>query len=236
MGDMTTSGKTKTLRGKYQLARDTFVTCYINVLEATDHEMRAFIGLKERGDSSVPVGTRIYLNAEPINLINIRRNRDFDIFSIKVLQIEMMNGKPLHICTTIQKETRSDLRSEERKQASFPVGIEGKQSEFIASDGTLKGLTLHSTSKRAMLGLTLNRHYRFKVTYKEADYAIKGVVKHIQYDWRSHEHLIGVHFPELSQEEEVILNLLLDPDYTIDISTRQTIDTAVGKISAHDEL
>lgn len=233
---MTTPGKTKTLRGKYQLARDTFVTCYLDVLEATDQEIRMFIGLKKRGDATVPVGTKIYLNAEPINLINVRRNRDFDIFSIQVLQIEVMNGKPLHVCTPIQKETRADLRGEERKQARFPVHIEGKQSEFVTSGGTAKGLTLHYTSQKAMLSLILNQPYQFQVSYKGSDYSLKGVVRHIQYDWRNHEHLVGVHFPDLSQDEDIILNLLLDPDYTIDISTKQTVDTAQGKISAHDEL
>jgi hypothetical protein len=234
--DMSTPQKTKPLRGKYQLAKNIFVTCYLDVLEATDQEIRTFIGLKKRGDATVPIGTRIIFDAGVINRINVRRHGSLDIISIQVLKLEVMGGKPLHVCTAIQKGSRGDLREAERKEAEFPVFIEGKDAQFMASGGTTKGLSLHYTSKRAMLSLTLNRTYDFRVNYKGSDYIFQGVIKHIQYDWKNHEHLIGVHFPTLGPDEEIILNLLLDPEYTIDISGRQTVDTSVGKISALDDL
>lgn len=231
---MTTPNKTKTLRGKYQITKNIFVTCYLDILEATDKEIRTFLSLKKRTDTLVPVGTRIFFDVETINKINVRRQRDFDIFSITVQQLEDWNGKPLHVCTPIQKEARPNLREAERVSAEFPVLLEGGTSEFIARSGTEKGLTLHYTAKKAMLSLALGQQRDFKVTYKGEEYFLNGRVKHIQYDWKRHEHVVGVHFPNLKQEENIILNLLLDPHYTIDISAKQTIDTSAGKISLDD--
>lgn len=225
---------TRTLRGKYQITKNIFVTCYLDVVEATDKEIRTFLGLKRRSDTLVPVGTQIFFNAETINKINVRRNRTFDIFSIKVVEVEDMGGKPLHVCTAISKDSRADLRNDERKEAEFPVRLRGTKSDFIARGGTSKGLTMHYTAKRAMLSLNLGKLYNFSVQYKGNDYQLPGIVKHIQYDWKTHDHVVGVHFPNLDQESEIILNLLLDPEYTIDISSRQTVDTALGKISQED--
>lgn len=226
---------TKTLRGKYQVTRNIFVTCYLDVLEATDKEIRTFLGLKKRSDTLVPVGTRIYFDAETINKINMRRSNSFDIFSISVQEVEDLNGKPLHVCTTIQKETLTNRRSTDRKEAQFPVRLKGSKASFLAQGGAAQGLTLHYTARRAMLSLTLNQSYEFLLNYKDMEYVLPGQIKHIQYDWKSHEHVVGVHFPSLGEEEDIVLNRLIDPSYTIDISGRQTIDTAEGKISVEED-
>lgn len=226
---------TKTLRGKYQISKNIFVTCYLDILEANDKEILVYVGLKHRADSLVPPGTRIYFNAEPINRINQRRNRDLDLFSITVLEVRPPeNGSVLHVCTPINKEIRPNLRQHERRAASFPMQLAHLNLGFEVVDGSWKGVTLHCTSRRAMLSLTMGGTYPFTVEHKDMAYTLPGVIKHIQYDWKKHNHVIGVHFSQLPQDEQAVLNMLLDPHYTIELSNRQTIDTAQGKISADD--
>jgi hypothetical protein len=230
----TTKISTKTLKGKYQITRNIFVTCYLDILEASDKEIRTFLGLKKRSDTLVSIGTKIYFNAETNNKINVRRSNTYDIFSITVLEIEDMDGKPLHVCTPILKESRPDLRGEERLKTEFYLELEGAGTDFLAKSGTVKGLTLHYRAKKAMLSLTLHQEYSFKVIYKGELHRLPGEIKHIQYDWKSHDHIVGVAFNRLTREQETILNLLIDPSFTIDITGKQTIDSALGKISQDD--
>lgn len=229
---MSTQKKTKRLRGKYQLTRNTFVTCYLDVLDASKDGIYAFIGLKSRADTVVPVGMKIFFNAEAMTKAGIRHSEHFDVFSITVQEVQDVEGQPLLLCTPINKETRPNLRKTERKTAEFPVTLVGKQSAvFMVKGGTAQGLSLYYTEKRAILSLALGRTYVFAVDHKDTTYNLPGEVKHIQYDWKTHAHLVGVYFPNLAEKEEAVLNLLLDPEYVVPISEKQTVDTALGKIS-----
>jgi hypothetical protein len=229
--------KTKRLRGRYQITKNTFVTCYLDVLEASSDGFKTFIGLSSRADTVVPVGTRIFFNAEPSRQVDAQPPQSFDVYSITVRQIEDVSGQPILVCSPIQKETRPNLRSEERKQAQFPVRLSGKSqsTSFVAKEGTVKGLTLVYAARKALLSLALGQVYNFSVEYKGTTYQLPGEVKHIRYDWKTHEHLVGVHFRQLPEQEKVVLNLLLDPTYTIPITDKQTVDTSLGKISGVDE-
>lgn len=226
------SQKTKRLRGRYQITKNTFVTCYLDVLEASQEGFKTFIGLSSRADTVVPVGTRIFFNAEPTE-----GEQGFNLYSITVQKIEDIEGQPILVCSPIEKETRANLRSKGRIATEFPVMLSGQtqKSGFIAKDGTTSGLTLFYAAKKAILSLALRQTYHFSVEYKGTAYQLPGEVKHIQYDWKTHEHRVGVHFPQLPEQEKVILNLLLDPSYTTPITNKQTVDTALGKISVSDE-
>lgn len=221
---------TRVLKGKYRITQNTFVVCYLNVLEATDQEIRTFIRLKKNAFTRLPIGTHVYFNAETLNKGGSKG--ELSIFSVVVKQIEEINGQPLHVCTSVQKEIRANLRSQERREVDFELQLANSSSVFIAKNGNNKGLTLHFTAKRAMMGLMLDQFYDFSVQFKGEEYILPGQIKHIQYDWKSHEHLIGVHFPKLDTDQDIVLNLLVDPDYTIPISNRQVVNTSTGKISA----
>lgn len=222
---------TRVLKGKYRITQNTFVVCHLNVLEATDQEMRTFIRVKNNAFAQLPIGTRIVLNAQALHQGGSTQQREFSIFSLVVKQIEDLNGQPLHVCTSVQKEVRPDLRVQERRDVDFSLRLAGMSEVFTAKSGNNKGLTLHFTANRAMMGLVLERCYDFFVAFKGDDYKLPGQIKHIQYDWTSNEHLIGVHFANLNSDEDIVLNLLVDPDYTIPISNRQVVDSAAGKIS-----
>ena len=229
---MTSKMTTKTLRGKYQLSKNTYVACYLDVVEATDKEIHTFVGLKKRADGVVPNGARIYFDAEMINKINVRRSNTFDIFSVTVLFTRPSNGKTLHICSPINKETHGNLRETERQ----PMGVHAvlNEAQFTVTDATRQGLTLLYTSKKSIMSLVVNHHYELLIQYKDESYPFPVEIKHVQYDWRSHEHVIGVQFGELSEDQQTILTLLLDPRFSIDLSGPQTVDTHQGKVSKLD--
>lgn len=233
---MTVNITTKTLRGKYQVAKNIYAACYLDILEATDKEIKTFVGLKSRADTTLPVGTRIYFDAEVINKINVRRSNSFDIFSIRVLGSGSFNDKPLHICTPIEKDNRPNMRKTDRKECKFPVMLPDTDANFQAVNGTVEGLTLVYSTRKAVLSLAGGHQYDFSVTYKGQEQRLPGTIKHIQYDWRSHEHIVGIQFGALSQEQATVIQLLLDPTFKVEISTRQTIDTALGKISRGGDL
>lgn len=225
---------TKVLKGKYQLSKNIFVSCYLNVLEATDQEIRAFVGLKRNTHTQVPIGTKIIFDSGAITKPGITSSSSFEILSITVRQIEERNGQPLLVCTSIQKETRQNERANERREVDFPLQIANSSAEFIAKNGNSKGLTMQYTANRAMVSLSLNRIYNFSVQLKGETYQLPGRIKRIQYDWKSYHHLIGVDFSDLNKDQDIILNLMVDPDYTVQLSNKQTVDTASGKISLDD--
>jgi len=225
----TTQARTKRLRGKYQLTKNTFVTCYLDVLDASENEIKTFIGLSKRGDASVPAGTRIYLNTDAI-----QGKAKFTVLSITVKEVQELQGMPFMICSGVMREERNELRATPRIRSSFPLLLTStvQSASFMSKEGTVEGLTMFYTGQRSLLSLTMKHTYNFEVTHKGETYRLPAEVKHIQYDWKTTEHIVGVTFNQLPDQEKTVLNLLLDPTYTVPISDNQTVDTTEGKVSA----
>lgn len=217
-------------KGRFQINKNVFAACYLDVMEANNQEVRLVLSAKKRGDQQVAIGTRIYLDLPT----SPEAARSFDSVSVTVLKIEEKDHQFIHVCTPIQKSTHPERRQEPRKVVNFPVLLVDSQTLFSAVNGTSRGLALRYAAQRAMLKLTIGQSYQFKFNCKGEDCNIRGVVKHIQYDWQTFEHQVGVYFPNMSKDEEIMLNLMVDPNYTVPISTRQTIDTGAGKISLND--
>ena len=211
--------KTQTVKGKYQIKRDIFASCYLDVIEANDQTFQTFIG------------TRLYLNAETINRIKARRSNEFDEFCVAVQEVAVKDGKPVHICTPLLKESFAERRSKPRKPTEFFLQLNGGKAAFIASNGTTEGLRLTYKSRRAILSIRLHQTCDFTLTYKGEEYTYPAEVLYIQYDWKSHEHNIGIRFAQMDDKHETVMNLLIDPSYTVDLSGKQTIDSAAGKVS-----
>jgi hypothetical protein len=237
---------TRVLKGKYRIARNVYATCRLDVLSADDQEMRLFLGLKQRGDTAAAVGTRIFLDATPLNQPPERSEpsgaapSELVCLSVTVREVRETEGRPLLVCSGIQRETLTDRRSEPRRPADFPLRLADGSAAFRVTEGNVHGLTLEAAEPekgrdqaagKPLLSLMVDRGYDFTVTHKETDYRLSGAIKHIHYDWKRYRHRLGVALSDLSDDQEIVLNRLLDPDYTVPISNRQTIDTSQGKIS-----
>lgn len=217
-------------KARYQITKNVFVSCFLDIIEANNQEVRAFLGIKHRSDGHVPIGTRIFLSQAE----GSASGNEFSSFSVTVLKIDSQGDRQIHICTPIHKQTQANRRALTRKPVGFPVLLVDSQTVFFAVNGSAAGLELSCIAQKAILKLTVNQVYQFKVNCKGEDCLLQGVVKHIQYDWRTFQHRVGVHFPALGKDEQIILNWLVDPDYKVPISQNQTIDTATGKISLNE--
>lgn len=217
-------------KARYQITKNVFVSCYLDILDANNDEVRVLLGVKQRSDAHVPIGTRIFFNADGMPTAT----GEFHAFSVTVLKTEEQGDKRVHICTPISKTTQLNRRKQERKLVSFPVLLVDSQTLFLAVDGCPEGLALTYSAQKAILKLTVNNSYDFKVNCKGEDCHLQGIVRHIQYDWRTFQHRVGLHFPNLSKDEQIILNLMVDPAYKVPISENQTVDTSTGKISLND--
>ncbi len=217
-------------KGRFQINKNVYAACYLDVIEANNQEVRLVLSTKKRGDHQVAIGTRIFMDVPTSQ----ETAQPFDTLSVTVLKIEEKDQQFIHFCTPIQKASHPDRRQQPRKAVDFPVLLVDSQTLFLAVNGTPTGLTLRYAAQRAMLKLTIGQTYQFKFNCKGEDCNIQGVVKHIQYDWQTFEHRVGVHFPNMSKDEQIMLNLMVDPNYVVPISTKQTIDTGAGKISLND--
>lgn len=224
----------KTLLGKYQVRENMFVICYLEVVEANDTEFRTFLGIRRTSDVVVPIGTRIYLNAESIHKITAKRTNVYDVYYVTVKGMDEVDGRPLHICESLTKTTHKDMRENPRVELNFPVIVDlgdGQTISFQVVNGTANGFTLLYKSNHVLLGgLHLDEAYSFQVPYKDRFYDFIAFVKHIQYNWRTHEHQVGIEFSEMDTDHSIVLNLLIDPNYSIDISHKESIDPLTGKI------
>lgn len=232
----------RVLKGKYRIARNVYAICRLDVLEADDREMRLFLGLKRRADTAVAVGTRVFMDATPLNRSEHAPQESSELVSLSVTvrEVREMDGKPLLICSCMQRETLADRRSEPRRATDFRLRLADGSADFKVTEGTVRGLTIEAavpekkpnTQGKPLLSLMVDRDYAFTVTHKETDYPLLGTIRHIHYDWKSYRHRLGLSLSALTSEQEIILHRLLDPNYTIPISNRQTIDTSQGKISS----
>jgi hypothetical protein len=217
-------------KARYQITKNVFVHCYLQVLNANNQEVRLLLGVKHRSDTQVPIGTRVFINPTGIH----QEDSQFSAFSVAVLSVEERKGQFIHICTPISRELSDNRRAQPRLSVDFPVLLVDSQTIFWATDGSPQGLGLTYSAQRAILKLTLNGSYDFKLNCKGEDFTLSGVIKHIQYDWRTFQHRVGIHFPELTKDKLMFLSIMVDPDYIVPISNTQTVDSGVGKISHND--
>lgn len=222
--------KVNVLRGKYQIKKNIYSVCTIYVVEANDHDIKAFIGIHRPGDQTIPIGTRIYLDSESINKILARNNQGFEVISIDVKAHENGTTGCLHVCSPIQKDRVADRRKKPRAELKFPVTVPESDIVLNCIDGTMEGLTLLCKSKNRLSSLNVDCEYKFVIDYKGKHYTFPVKVSNLQYDWKNFEHRIGVTLCALDSEQTTILNLVLDPDYELDISHLESIDPITGKV------
>jgi len=222
------TSRAKILKGKYQITKNSYVVCYLHILDANNDEVRTLLKIKSNAFTEVPVGTTIYFS---MGKDNRQPDGSFSLFSVKVKIVQSLDGNPLHICTAIKKTERQDMRAAERRPLDFPVKMSNSDAMFTARSGNNQGLTLQYAANHAMMSLVLDRTYDFSVNLKDTEHVLPGAIKHVHYDWQTHMHVVGVQFNNLNKDQEIILNLLVDPDYVIPISNNASVDTATGKIS-----
>jgi hypothetical protein len=223
----------RTVDGRYRIARNVHASCRLDIMEEDADGVKLFLGVKKKGDSTVVVGTRIFLDSPEAKNVKVFQVKDVESQVVTVLDVSELDGKALHSCTGIQRETFPERRRQPRQKVSFPIRLEEAGNvQFTATQGNLRGLTLQATGgQKTLTRLVVDRQYTFTVRHKENDYALSGTIHHIRYDWKEYRHGLGISFAELTSEQEVVLSLLIDPNYTVPISTAQTIDTSQGKIS-----
>lgn len=220
----------QTLKAKYQVNRNLFVTCNLDGIEATDDGIKAQIGIRSPGDTIVPVGTKLYLPSHTIKSVGPEGN-EYEIFFVVVLGVAIEYGQPAQICSPIQKERRKNKRQVERKACQFKISFaEMPETEFSAISGTPQGLTLRYNPSRLFIGLVLGNEYTLKTRYKEEDLAFPIQIVHLHYDWQTNNHLVGARVLQLSQTQELMLNRLIDPNYKIEVKQTASIDTDEARI------
>lgn len=223
----------RTVDGRYRIARNVHASCRLDIMEEDADGLKLFLGVKKKGDSTVAVGTRIFLDIPAAKNVKVFQPKEIESESVTVLEVSELDGKALLSCSAIQRESFADRRAQPRQKVSFPIRLEEAANlQFMAVEGNLRGFSLQATGgQKTLTRLVVDRQYAFTVRHKEIDYTLPGTIHHIRYDWKEYRHGLGVSFSELTSEQEVVLNLLIDPNYTVPISTAQTIDTSQGKIS-----
>jgi hypothetical protein len=221
----------KKLLGKYQIKPNIYVICTVDVIDANETQLVAALGTRRSGDTVVPVGTRLFFNADSLNKITAKHSNTFEVISVTVKAQAKDQGNPVLVCTPIQKETRGDLRQTPRQAAVFPIRLQGHETKMLVNAGSLMGLSIIYPSTRPVLNLRIDQEINAIITHKEREFIYKGLIKHIHYDWKTHQHKVGLALTEMDEDSRVILNLMLDPAYKIDISHKESIDTSEGKIS-----
>ncbi len=235
----------RTLRAKFQIKSNIYVHCYVEIEDISDTECRAYIGVKRRADTILPIGSKVFINPESLKTKKVAKNKknettedsketpsdDHEEAFIRVLEHQIYSGdeETVHICSPIQRESRKDLRKIERKASLFKMRY-GEDTEILVENGSTKGLGLLIKSEHAILSMTLDREYTLTATHKGKEYSFPGSVKHILYNWKTYEHRLGFELKPLSRQKEIVLNILIDPDYKTDLSG-STVDAATGKIT-----
>jgi hypothetical protein len=221
----------QSLKAKYQVNRNLYVTCYLDGIEATADGIKAQIGIRSPGDTIVPVGTKLYLPSHTIKSVGPEGGNEYEIFYVVVLGVAIEYGEPIQICSPIQKEKRKNLRQHDRKVCQFRINFEEMEStEFTVVNGSSHGLTLLYKPSRLFIGLVLGNEYTIHTLYKEQDYTFPGQVTHIQYDWQSNQHLVGMQILQLTQTQDAMLNRMIDPNYKIEVRQTASIDTDEARI------
>lgn len=227
--------KAESLQAKYQIHHNLFVTCTLDIVEANSDGMQAQISVRSRGDTVVPVGTKLHL-IFPKPYPEIMADRRFEVLYVKVLGIEIIKGKPVQVCSPICREVRTDTRKHERKTCRFEVKLaELSTTAFTVVNGSINGLTLVDSTAKLFIGLGLGNEYHINATHKDEIFSFPAKVAHIHYDWRQHQHQVGVKILSLTPVQKVVLNRLIDPNFVLEMTQTASVDTDEALIR-HDDM
>jgi hypothetical protein len=209
------------LAAKYLLQAQTYVNCFVSIESRSEEETLLLLGVKTPGDTQLPIGTQVFLRQDP-SVLGLKK------MYFTVLGLTQKAGRLLHVTTPLCQEVLTDRRQHPRLQTRFQ--IQSGEQHYKSLNGSLGGLLLLYRTQSTLLGLTVGQTGTYLLTHKGKDYPYPGRIVHIQYDWKGHQHLFGVGFDKLDDEQQTILNLVIDPDFKIDLSKKETIDASQGKI------
>ncbi len=221
------------LKAKYQVNKNLFVICYLDIIDATSEGFKAQIGIRVPGDTVIPVGTKLYLALHPTRPFAMEED-DFETFYVLVQGVEIQHGLPVQTCSPILRERRKNKRGIERRESHFEVKlqqIEGRS--FTAMNGTLRGLTLMYQATGMFIGVVLGSTYQLDTAYKETPLSFPVRIAHIHYDWYSNQHLMGVRILEMSPREEPYFMRLIQPPPAGGYDQSASVDTEEALIR-HD--
>ncbi|MBK8189971.1 MAG: hypothetical protein IPK79_05920 [Vampirovibrionales bacterium] len=225
----------KTLRGKYQIKPNTFVACHLEVEEATEKEWRVYVGITRRADRRLPPGTRILIDPVSFRQGEGASSRPgetgaFETFALTVHEPLVYAGatETVHLCSGLQRETHADRRRTLRRDAFFPMAL-GEDFAWQVVNASPKGLALSYQSNTPVLSMALGREYSFQALHKGQSYAFPLRLRHIHSNWESFTHTLGFETGILNVDQETVLNLLIDPAYTIALRDSE-VDAGEGRI------
>jgi len=200
----------KVLKAKYQANKNLFVTCYLNVIEATSKEFKAQVGIRAAGDTIIPVGTKLYLIQEA-GLAE--EDTDPELFFVVVEGIELDGGLPIQVCSPICRENRQDERKKDRQACNFEVLIDGMSFEqCTAVNASMKGLGLKLKASKIYGGLVLDNICQLSIPMKnEEPISLPIRIAHIHYNWQTYEHFLGVQIMQASTQDSERFYQLLNP-------------------------
>lgn len=222
----------QSFKAKYQVNKNLFVACYLDVVEATQQGFKAQVGIRSPGDIILPVGTKLYLASVPSLQPHLKSNA-FETYYVVVEGVEVDYGVAIQSCSPILKEKRKNLRRFDRKETSFDAHIsEIAGTNFSVLNGSSDGLALQYKASSLLVGLVLGNRYTFNASYKDHLLSIPAKALHLHYDWKNNQHTLGLKILQLNTDQEFLLNRLLDPNYTDDTSQNASIDTEEARIRA----
>lgn len=221
----------QSLRAKYRINNNLYITCYLDIIDATAEGFLAQVGIRVPGDTVIPIGTKLYLASSQVKHSTPENKGFINLFYVAVKGVEINYGVPVQVCSPICRETRPDMRQRERMKTQFNIEIEEMgDAHFIVVEGSTGGLTVLYQASKVFAGLVLGNKYKVNVPLREETLAFPVRVTHILYDWRTYQHLIGVEVLELTQSQEFLLSRIIDPNAKTDISQHASIDTEEARI------
>ena len=178
-------------------------------------------------------GTKILLNCNELPPgITIDSNKGFGQISLTVQNIAHYDEETVLQCDSPQVTYHQENRQVRRQPTQFALQREGMDQPFLVTNASLKGLGMTVIpGGKVVLGLRLNETYAFSFDHKGSLYTLDGTVRHIEYDWRDHGHTLGIELTALNPEQETALNMLIDPNYKVDLNFDASVDVGSGKIS-----
>lgn len=224
----------KTLRGTYQIKPNTFVSCHLEIEEAAENEWRLYVGIVRRADRRLPPGTRIFIDPQSFRQAEHPGAKPdattFETLSLVVREHLVYSGtsETVHLCSGLQRETHANRRAAVRREAAFPMAL-GDDFTWQVVNASIKGLAMTYQTRTPVISMALGREYSFQALHKGQPYQFALRLRHIHSNWETFTHTLGFEMGALSVDQETVLNLLIDPAFTISLRDAE-VDAGEGRI------
>lgn len=186
----------------HEIRAEILVHCMLKVLSQSEAEgtFKATVGIRELDDTTLSIGSRVVIKAKDV------AESGQNVYVCRVEDVEVRQGKTVHIIRVLQQQDRTYQRKHNRYDAELDVR-RSDNLRFKTANLSQGGLQI--LCKNMLTSALIDKPTEMFVSINGQEEAFECRPCYIVYSWWDQCHKVGVSFVNVSPHQQDVLKTLL---------------------------